>query len=112
MADIVLAFDDLQSYADQSVYFGALIGRYGNRIAEGRFELNGESYQLTVNDGPNHLDGGDPGFHKVAWDAETHEGNDARVIALTYTSKDGEEGYPATLQTRVTYTPTDADTLH
>lgn len=111
MADIVLGFDDLQSYADQSVYFGALIGRYGNRIAEGRFELNGESYQLTVNDGPNHLHGGDRGFHKVVWDAETFEGNGERGIVFTYTSEDGEEGYPGTLQTRVTYTLTDDDEL-
>src|SRR5690625_5901677 len=70
-----------------------------------------ESYQLTVNDGPNHLHGGDRGFHKVVWDAETFEGNGERGIVFTYTSEDGEEGYPGTLQTRVTYTLTDDDEL-
>lgn len=111
LADIVLGFDDLQSYADQTVYFGAIIGRFGNRIAEGRFELDGETHQLTVNDGPNHLHGGDNGFHKVVWDAEPFEGDGERGIVFTYTEPDGTEGYPGTLRTRVTYTLTDDDEL-
>jgi len=105
--DIALGFDDLKGYLANTPYFGAIIGRYGNRIANGKFTLDGRDYTLAKNNGPNTLHGGLKGFDKVIWHAEPFQ-NDAGVgITLTYTSKDGEEGFPGNLRTKVTYTLTD-----
>jgi aldose 1-epimerase len=104
--DIVLGYESLAAYEAESPYFGALIGRYGNRIGKASFELDGETYQLTVNDGPNHLHGGERGFDKVVWDAEVEETEAGPSLLLSYTSVDGEEGYPGTLQATVRYTLT------
>lgn len=98
--NIVLGFENLEDYLGEHPYFGALIGRYGNRIANGKFELNGTEYQLSVNDGDHHLHGGMKGFDKVLWDAEI---TDDRRLVLQYTSEDGEEGYPGQLDVTVTY---------
>ncbi|MFP4091826.1 MAG: aldose epimerase family protein [Cyclobacteriaceae bacterium] len=103
MDDIVLGYDDLQSYVDNNPYFGAIIGRYGNRIAKGAFELNDTTYQLAVNNLGNHLHGGLLGFDKVFWSAEMFEEEDGVGIRLTYLSEDREEGYPGNLNTTVTY---------
>jgi aldose 1-epimerase len=100
LTDVVLGYDDLKNYETQDKYIGALIGRCGNRIAKGQFKLNGRNYQLYCNDGNNHLHGGKIGFDKKVWDAETT----ATALRLTYTSPDGEEGYPGTLTVHVTYT--------
>ncbi|EHJ94888.1 aldose epimerase family protein [Vreelandella boliviensis] len=114
--DIALGFDSLEAYLSDEYrqanpYFGALIGRYGNRIAGGQFSLNGESYSLATNDGSNHLHGGDQGFDKVLWQAEPFESEAGTGLVLRYTSEDGEEGYPGRLETEVTYTLTDNDEL-
>lgn len=109
--DIVLGYDSLQGYIEENPYFGAIIGRYGNRIAGGQFELEGESYQLATNNGPNHLHGGVKGFDKVVWNAEPFEAPVSRGIIFSYTSPAGEEGYPGTLDVRVTYTLNDDDDL-
>ncbi|MFC3345916.1 aldose epimerase family protein [Streptomyces echinoruber] len=103
-ANVSLGFDTLDDYVTSSPYFGALIGRYGNRIAKGRFTLDGKTYQLSVNDGENSLHGGTQGFDKRVWDVEPFtEGTDVG-LRLYYTSADGEMGYPGTLRTKVTYT--------
>ncbi|MFE9902239.1 aldose epimerase family protein [Streptomyces achromogenes] len=105
-ANVVAGFDNLADYAAKSPYFGALIGRYGNRIDAGRFTLDGKQYQLDVNDGDNSLHGGAKGFDKRVWDVEPFaEGTDVG-LRLRYTSADGEMGYPGTLRARVTYTLT------
>ncbi len=104
LADVVLGYKDLDDYVKNNPFFGCIVGRYGNRIAKARFQLDGTTYTLAANNGPNHLHGGRVGFDKVVWDAETVEGPDKVGVMLKYTSKDGEEGYPGTLQTRVTYT--------
>ena len=104
--DVVLGFDNIQDYEDGSPYFGAIIGRYGNRIADAEFTLDGEKYQLEANDGPNSLHGGEKGFDKVIWDVEPSTEGDTASLKLTYTSKDGEGGYPGNLETTVTYTLT------
>ncbi|WP_181795720.1 aldose epimerase family protein [Streptomyces sp. WELS2] len=105
-ANVVAGFDNLADYAAKSPYFGALIGRYGNRIDAGRFTLDGKRYQLDVNDGDNSLHGGSRGFDKRVWDVEPFtEGTDVG-LRLRYTSADGEMGYPGTLRARVTYTLT------
>jgi aldose 1-epimerase len=106
--DIVLGFDDLQGYVERSRYFGAVVGRYGNRIAKGRFALDGRTFQLATNNAPNHLHGGVKGFDKVVWQAQA-EG--AARLALSYTSPDGEESYPGTLRARVTYEVTGRNEL-
>jgi len=110
-ADIVLGCDSLDEYIKGTAYFGALIGRYGNRIAEGKFSLDGVEYMLAKNNGPNHLHGGIKGFDKVVWDAEAIEENGAPGLKLTYLSKDGEEGYPGNLKCTVIYTLTNNDEL-
>jgi aldose 1-epimerase len=101
--DVVLGYDSVKAYVDNSPYFGAIIGRYGNRISKGKFELNGKSYTLATNNEPNHLHGGVKGFDKVIWSATPKEGEEPS-LKLTYTSKDGEEGYPGTLTSTVVYT--------
>ncbi len=116
MDDIVLGFDSLDGYLSDTYqqvnpYFGALIGRYGNRIADGQFTLNGETYELATNDGDNHLHGGDKGFNQRLWQAEPFSNEQGAGVVLSYTSADGEEGYPGQLETRVTYTLTDDDAL-
>lgn len=102
--DVVLGYDDLASYVADSSYFGSLIGRCGNRIADGTFSLDGRSIQLAVNNKPNHLHGGVRGFDKVVWDAEADEGPDGPRLTLRYQSEDGEENYPGTLSVTAVYT--------
>ncbi|HOZ20523.1 MAG TPA: aldose epimerase family protein [bacterium] len=110
MGDIVLGFDDLSGYTDKVPYFGAIIGRYGNRIAGGRFSLDGRTFSLACNNGPNHLHGGIRGFDKVLWRAEAVQ-EEMPGITLTYLSRDMEEGYPGNLAVEVIYTLTDDDRL-
>jgi len=109
--DVVLGYDDLDGYLRESPYFGALIGRYGNRIGGARFALDGATYALAANNGANHLHGGLRGFDKVVWDAESFATDDAVGVRLSRTSPDGEEGYPGNLSVEVTYTLTDANEL-
>ncbi len=97
--DIVLGFESLEDYVSNPRYFGALIGRHANRIAQGRFALNGVEYQLPKNNGPNHLHGGFKGFDKRVWSAKEEDG----VLHLSYFSKDGEEGYPGNVEAFVDY---------
>ena len=104
--DIVMGHDTLEGYLTKSQYFGALVGRYGNRIAKGKFTLDGVEYKLAVNNGPNHVHGGLKGFDKVVWQAESFENPEGAGVALSYTSKDGEEGYPGNLTAKITYTLT------
>ena len=100
MGDIVLGFDNLEDYVKAPFFMGALIGRYANRVAHGRFALNGVEYTLAKNNGANSLHGGNRGFDKVVWAARELNG----ALELTYVSKDGEEGYPGELAVRVVYT--------
>ncbi|PYS72792.1 MAG: galactose-1-epimerase [Acidobacteria bacterium] len=109
--DIVLGFDNLDAYLKGSPYFGAIIGRYANRIAKGRFTLNGHQYTLAVNNGENHLHGGIKGFDKVVWTARPLKVPNGAALRLTYLSKDAEEGYPGNLSVRVIYTLTNANEL-
>lgn len=104
--NVSLGFDNIDAYVASSPYFGALIGRYGNRIARGRFTLDGTTYQLPVNDGPNSLHGGDKGFDKRVWAVESFTAGGDAGLVLRYTSADGEMGYPGTLKVRVVYTLT------
>jgi aldose 1-epimerase len=104
LADVVLGFDSLQPYLGEHPYFGALVGRYANRIANGKFSLNGKSYQLACNDGPHHLHGGDAGFDRKLWETEARESDEGPQLTLRHLSPDGEEGYPGNLQVTVTYT--------
>lgn len=108
--NIVMGFENLQGYLNGTPYFGALIGRYGNRIANGKFTLNGQTYTLATNNGKNHLHGGNKGFDKVVWDATPSTGG-TPSLTLKYRSKDGEEGYPGNLDVTVTYTLTDNNEL-
>jgi aldose 1-epimerase len=110
-ADVVLGYDSLDGYLGDSFYFGAIIGRYANRIANARFTVDGNTHRLTANDGPNHLHGGRSGFHRAVWRAAPFQSDGAAGVALSYTSPHGEEGYPGTLDARVTYTLTDRDEL-
>ncbi len=107
--DIVLGYPGLQGYLDDSPYFGAIVGRYGNRIGHARFELDGKAFMLAANDGANHLHGGRKGFDKVVWEAEPFEDEAGVGVVFRYTSLDGEEGYPGTLQVTVIYTLTSSD---
>src|SRR4051794_14761599 len=109
--DVVLGFDTLDSYLKENPYFGAIVGRYGNRIAKGRFTLNGKTYTLATNNGPNSLHGGLKGFDKQVWTARPATSADGQAVELTYVSKDGEEGYPGTLTAKVTYTLTNGNAL-
>ena len=109
--DIVLGFNNLSQYEDESPYFGAIIGRYGNRISEGKFTLDGKTYNLAVNNDINHLHGGLKGFDKVVWDATQEVTDTTASLILKYISQDMEEGYPGNLQVKVTYTLDDNDEL-
>ena len=111
MADIVLGYGDAGGYVSDVSYFGALIGRYANRIARGRFTLNGVEYQLPQNNGVNHLHGGVRGFHKVVWQAREQKRADGVALELTYLSKDKDEGYPGNLAVTATYVLTNANEL-
>ncbi|MFE5889105.1 aldose epimerase family protein [Streptomyces sp. NPDC002285] len=106
LANVSLGFDNIEDYAAKSPYFGALIGRYGNRIGKGRFTLDGKAYQVNVNDGENSLHGGAQGFDKRVWDVEPFAKGSDVGLHLYYTSVDGEMGYPGTLKVKVTYTLT------
>jgi aldose 1-epimerase len=110
--DIVLGYDNLDGYLKSSPYFGALIGRYGNRIANGKFLLDGQTYTLAINNAPNSLHGGVKGFDKVVWTVDEAEvGEHGPKLELTYLSKDGEEGYPGNLKAKATYTLTEDNAL-
>src|SRR5579871_1602342 len=110
LADIVLGHEDLKGYTPNPPYFGVIVGRYANRIANGRFTLDGKTYNLRKNDGPNTLHGGvTRTFDKVVWDAEPLKGG--MGVAFTYLSKDGEEGFPGNLKVKVTYTLNDDNYL-
>lgn len=111
LGDVVLGYDTLGAYVKSSPYFGAIAGRYANRIAKGRFSLDGKNYQLARNNGPNHLHGGKVGFDKRLWRATPLRVRDGVALELRYFSPAGEESYPGNLQTRVTYTLTNAGTL-
>ncbi|MEV6999588.1 aldose epimerase family protein [Streptomyces sp. NPDC093982] len=106
LANVSLGFDNIEDYVAKSPYFGALIGRYGNRIGKGRFTLDGKAYQVNVNDGENSLHGGAQGFDKRVWDVEPFTKGSDVGLHLYYTSVDGEMGYPGTLKVKVTYTLT------
>ena len=109
--DIVLGFDNLSEYESESPYFGAIIGRYGNRIAKGKFTLNDENYNLAVNNDENHLHGGIKGFDKVVWDTREVVDDSTASLVLSYLSDDMEEGYPGNLKVQVTYTLDNNDKL-
>ncbi len=104
--DIVLGYNDIKSYVDNNYYFGAAIGRCGNRISGAKFTLEGKEYNVTKNEGPNSLHGGNKGFDKVVWDAEAFKSETGGRLEFTYVSKDGEEGFPGTLTIKITYTLT------
>jgi aldose 1-epimerase len=108
LGDIVHGFDTLEPYLKGHPYFGCTVGRVGNRIAKGKFSLNGKTYTLAINNGPNHLHGGLKAFDKVVWKAQPQPGS---AVKFTYTSKDGEEGYPGNLKVVVLMTLTDEDEL-
>lgn len=103
VADIALGFDDLAGYVAKNPYFGALVGRYANRIANAQFQLNGHTYKLDANDPPSTLHGGKIGFDKVLWEARETEADGQPALELSHTSPDGHEGFPGTLRTRVVY---------
>ncbi len=111
LADVVLGYDDLEGYVGNTAFFGAIVGRYGNRIAKGKFSLNGHDYTLAKNDGENHLHGGVKGFNKRIWKAKEVKGKDGVGLSLSYLSKDGEEGYPGNLSVTVVYTLTNKNEL-
>lgn len=113
LGDIVLGFDNITGYLTTSPYFGAIVGRYANRIAKGQFTLDDKTYKLAVNNGQNSLHGGRVGFDKVVWRGVSFDSSaNGRVgVVLSYTSADGEEGYPGTVNATVTYTLTDSDDL-
>lgn len=110
LADVVLGFDHPDGYLGSNPYFGALVGRYGNRIAKGKFKLNGVEHKLAINNGENALHGGLKGFDKVTWTAKEFSKNPP-AVELTYVGQDGEEGYPGRLTAKVVYTLTDANEL-
>jgi aldose 1-epimerase len=109
--DVVLGFDDLASYEKGHPFFGSTVGRYANRIAKGRFTLDGKTYELATNNGPNHLHGGLKGFDKKVWKAEKLENPVGPSVRFTTTSADGEEGYPGNMEIAVTYTLTNDNAL-
>ena len=110
-ANVVLGYDSLASYVKDTPYFGSLIGRYGNRIGKGKFQLGGVTYTLVANNGVNHLHGGLKGFDKVVWSVDEKASVPGESLVLTYLSKDGEEGYPGNLSVRVVYSVTSDNEL-
>lgn len=111
MADVALGFSTLGEYREKSPYFGCITGRYANRIAKGKFTLDGQSYTLATNNEPNHLHGGEKGFDKKIWKSRVVQNGSEPFLVLSATSPDGEEGYPGTLKTTVSYRWTDDNTL-
>lgn len=111
MADVVLGFDTIDEYVKDSPYFGAIVGRCANRIAKGRFTLEGVEYKLDTNDAPNALHGGVKGFDRAVWDCQTSETADGPAMKLSHISEDGDQGYPGKLTCAVTYTLTDDNQL-
>jgi aldose 1-epimerase len=111
LADVVLGYDNVDGYVKGTSYFGALVGRYGNRIGHAQFVLDGKTYTLAKNNGENCLHGGVKGFNKALWTAKTLSTKDGQSLELSYFSKDGEEGFPGNLKVNVVYTLTDANAL-
>src|SRR5207244_9266392 len=110
--DVVLGYEDAESYIkNNGPYMGAIIGRYANRIAKGMFTLDGQTFKLATNNGPNHLHGGNKGFDKVVWRAEEFRTADSTGITFAYTSPNAEEGYPGQVTARVRYTVTHKNEL-
>jgi aldose 1-epimerase len=110
-ADVVLGFDNLEQYLKGHPFFGAIAGRYANRIAKGQFELDGQTYHLPINNGPNSLHGGTKGFDKAVWKAEPKESAEGVSLELSHFSGDGDQGYPGNLHAMVIYTLTDDNAL-
>lgn len=111
MDDVVLGYDSIDGYLAKNPHLGAIAGRYANRIANGEFKLDGKTYTLAKNNGPNHLHGGPNGFYKQLWTASDASGKDGQAVSFKYLSKDGEEHYPGNLTATVTYTLTDNNEL-
>lgn len=111
LVDVVLGYDHLEGWLQDVCHFGGIIGRYANRIARGKFTLNGKQYKLACNNNENHLHGGHKGFDSVIWSAKAASSEAGDAVHLEYISKDGEEGYPGTLVTQVVYSLTDANEL-
>ncbi|MHC8305068.1 aldose epimerase family protein [Pseudomonas sp. PB3P13] len=111
LEDVVLGFDDVQGYQGGTAFFGATIGRFGNRLANGAFELDGKRYQVPLNDGTNSLHGGAQGFDKHVWKAQPVNDKDSVGVTLTYLSADGQMGFPGNLKTEVTYSLTENNEL-
>jgi aldose 1-epimerase len=109
--DVVLGYDTLDGYLNDTAYLGVILGRFGNRIAKGKFSLNGTEYTLVKNNGENHLHGGTKGFDKVVWRAKPVTNKNVASLELNYLSRDGEEGYPGNLSVKVIYTLTDDNEL-
>ena len=109
VADVVLGYDSIEGYVNDKAFLGATVGRFANRISKGKFRLDGTEYQLTINDGENHLHGGAIGFHKVLWNAEAFEGDSGASLRLATVSPHGNEGYPGTVTISVVYTLTEED---
>lgn len=111
LTDIVLGYDSAKDYVGGKGYYGSTVGRYGNRIAKGKFTLDGKEYQLAVNNGENTLHGGPGGFHNVKWTGKEVATYEGKGVELTYLSKDGEEGYPGNLNVKVVFSLTDSNEL-
>jgi len=111
LGDVVLGYDSIADYEKHSAYFGALIGRYGNRIGKGKFSIDGREYSLATNNGENHLHGGIKGYDKVVWKARPSTDTAGANLELSYLSPDGDEGYPGTLNIKVVYTLTENNEL-
>jgi aldose 1-epimerase len=111
LANVILGYDSLSQYLKGDSYFGATVGRYANRIAKGKFTLNEKEYQLALNNGVNHLHGGPGGYHSVLWKSEVIDKDGIPALKLSYTSPDGEEGYPGNLEISVTYSWNDSNEL-
>src|SRR5947208_10776506 len=111
LADVVLGYDNADGYVNDKSFFGALVGRYGNRIGHAQFALDGKTYTLAKNNGENSLHGGIKGFNKAVWTAKEIPAKNGQALELTYLSKDGEEGFPGNLHVRVIYTLTDSNEL-
>src|SRR6266702_2315423 len=111
VADVVLGYDSAEGYVSDKSFFGALVGRYGNRIGHAQFALDGTTYTLAKNNGENTLHGGIQGFNRAVWPAKELPVKNGQSLELTYLSKDGEEGFPGNLHVRVVYTLTDSNEL-